>query len=81
LVLCFGFNIRRTTVSLTPRRLANPTPDLSQHMRQSPPLKAVSNGEFESMDGYQWALAAGAHTERHAKQILEIKADPNFPAR
>ena len=56
------------------------TPDLRQHMRQSPPLKAVSNGEFDSMDGYQWALAAGAHTERHAKQILEIKADPNFPA-
>jgi hypothetical protein len=56
-------------------------PDLRQHMRQSPPLKAVSNGEFEFMDGYQWALAAGAHTERHAKQILEIKADPNFPAR
>jgi hypothetical protein len=54
-------------------------PDLRQHMRQSPPLKAVSNGEFEFMDGYQWVLAAGAHTERHAKQILEIKADPNFP--
>lgn len=55
------------------------TPDLRQHMRESPPLKAISNGEFESMDGYQWVLAAAAHTERHTKQILEVKADPDFP--
>jgi hypothetical protein len=56
------------------------TPDLRQIVRESPPLKAVTNGEFQFMDGYQWVLAAGAHTERHAKQILEIKADPDFPA-
>ena len=56
----------------------NSTPDLRQHMRESPPLKAVSKGAYESMDGYQWILAAAAHTERHTKQILEVKADP-FP--
>jgi hypothetical protein len=56
------------------------TPDLRQHVRESPPLKAVSNGAFEYMDGYQWVLAAAAHTERHTKQILEVKSDPNFPA-
>jgi len=56
------------------------TPDLRQHALPSRPLKAVSNGEFDSMDGYQWILGAAAHTERHAKQILEIKADPNFPS-
>ena len=31
------------------------------------------------LDGYQWILAVAAHSERHTKQILEVKADPNFP--
>lgn len=31
------------------------------------------------MDGYQWILLIAAHSERHTKQILEVKADPNFP--
>ena len=57
------------------------TPDLRQHSVDAPPLKAVSNGKYESMDGYQWVLAAAAHVERHTKQILEVKADPNFPAK
>jgi hypothetical protein len=56
------------------------TPDLRHHLRESPPLKAVSKGAFELMDGYQWVLAAAAHTERHTKQILEVKADAGFPA-
>jgi hypothetical protein len=57
------------------------TPDLRQHLVDAPPLKAVSRGAYDSMDGYQWVLAAAAHTERHTKQILEVKADPNFPAK
>lgn len=57
------------------------TPDLRQHIVEAPPLKAVSKGKYESMDGYQWVLGAAAHTERHTKQILEVKADANFPAR
>ena len=57
------------------------TPDLRQHMVEAPPLKVISKGALDSMDGYQWVLAAGAHTERHTKQILEVKADPNFPAK
>lgn len=32
------------------------------------------------LDAYEWVLAVAAHTERHTKQILEVKADPNFPA-
>jgi hypothetical protein len=56
------------------------TPDLRQHMVEARPLKAVSKGKYEHMDGYQWVLAAAAHNERHTKQILEVKADPNFPA-
>ena len=32
-----------------------------------------------SLDGYQWILLISAHSERHTKQIEEVKADPNFP--
>ena len=56
------------------------TPGLRGHLLDSPPLKAVSKGAYDSMDGYQWILAAAAHTERHAKQVLEVMADPGFPA-
>ena len=31
------------------------------------------------LDAYQWILLMSAHTERHVMQILEVKADPNFP--
>ena len=31
------------------------------------------------MDGYEWILFIAAHSERHTKQINEVKADPNFP--
>ena len=55
------------------------TPDLRQHVVEAAPIKAVSKGAFDSMDGYEWVLATAAHTERHTKQILEVKADPNFP--
>jgi hypothetical protein len=54
-------------------------PDLRQHCVESLPLKAVSKGAYSAMDGYQWILAAAAHTERHTKQILEVMADPKFP--
>jgi hypothetical protein len=55
------------------------TPDLRHHLRESPPLKAITKGAFQLMDGYQWVLTAAAHTERHTKQILEVKADARFP--
>ncbi len=32
-----------------------------------------------SLDAYQWILLISAHSERHTKQIEEVKADPNFP--
>ena len=56
------------------------TPDLRAHVMESAPLKAVTDGAYNTMDGYQWALAIAAHDERHVRQILEVKADPNFPA-
>ncbi len=31
------------------------------------------------LDAYQWILLISAHSERHTKQIEEVKADPNFP--
>jgi hypothetical protein len=31
------------------------------------------------MDAYQWIPLISAHSERHTKQIEEVKADPNFP--
>ena len=32
-----------------------------------------------TLDGYQWVLSISGHTRRHTLQILEVKADPNFP--
>jgi hypothetical protein len=56
------------------------TPDLREHVLESAPLKIVTNGAHHAMDGFQWALTAAAHDQRHVYQILEVKADPNYPA-
>ncbi|HYL78199.1 MAG TPA: DinB family protein [Bryobacteraceae bacterium] len=48
------------------------TPDLRDH--------ALNHPVFGPLDGYEWVLAVAAHSARHTKQILEVKADPNFPA-
>jgi hypothetical protein len=47
------------------------TKDLREHAMDSPFGK--------KLDGYQWLLFIGAHSERHTKQIEEVKADPGFP--
>ena len=47
------------------------TDDLRQHAADSPLGK--------KLDAYEWMLFIGAHSERHTKQIDEVKADPNFP--
>jgi hypothetical protein len=39
----------------------------------------VTHPAFGAMDGYEWILAIAGHSERHTKQILEVKADSNFP--
>ncbi len=49
----------------------NHTKDLRQHAVDSPLGK--------QLDGYEWVLFIAAHSERHTKQIIEVKADPNFP--
>ena len=45
--------------------------DLRSHFEDHPFLK--------TMDAWQWLLFNGAHAKRHTAQILEVKADPNFP--
>lgn len=45
--------------------------DLRSHFMDSPIRKDA--------DGHQWVLFLSAHSQRHTAQILEVKADPNFP--
>jgi hypothetical protein len=47
------------------------TKDLREH--------AVDSPFGKQLDAYQWVLFTAAHSERHTKQISEVKADPNFP--
>jgi uncharacterized damage-inducible protein DinB len=47
------------------------TPGLRDH--------AVDSPMNMKLDGYQFILLIAAHSERHTKQILEVKADPNYP--
>jgi hypothetical protein len=48
------------------------TPDLREHASADNPFQ-------QPMDAYQALLFVAAHSERHTKQMLEVKADPNFP--
>jgi len=52
------------------------TKDLRQHAYNLPAMTWL-NGK--KLDGYQWLLYIAAHSERHTKQIDEVKADPHFP--
>ena len=36
---------------------------------------------FKTLDTYQGILLTSGHMRRHTAQILEVKADPNFPKR
>ena len=48
------------------------TPDLREHASSDNPFQ-------QPMDAYEWLLFISAHSERHTKQIAEVKTDPNFP--
>ena len=39
----------------------------------------VTDSPLGKLDGYEFILFIAAHSERHTKQINEVKADPNFP--
>jgi hypothetical protein len=47
------------------------TPGLRDHAADSP--------VGTKWDAYEFVLLIAAHSERHTKQINEVKADPNFP--
>ena len=47
--------------------------DLRDHMYDHP-VPAIG-----TLDAYQWVMFMSGHTRRHTLQILEVKADPNFP--
>jgi DinB superfamily len=47
------------------------TPGLRDH--------AIDSPMGSKLDGYEFVLLIAAHSERHTKQILEVKADPNYP--
>jgi DinB superfamily len=42
---------------------------------------AMANPAVQELDAYQWLLFLSAHTERHTKQIEEVKATTGFPAK
>jgi hypothetical protein len=39
----------------------------------------VMDSPMGKLDAYEFVLLIAAHSERHTKQINEVKADPNFP--
>jgi hypothetical protein len=39
----------------------------------------VLDSPMGKLDAYEFVLLVAAHSERHTKQINEVKADPNFP--
>lgn len=40
---------------------------------------AIDSPMGKKLDGYEWMLFVAGHSQRHTKQINEVKADPNFP--
>ena len=40
---------------------------------------AIDSPAGVKWDAYEWVLLIGAHSQRHTKQIEEVKANPNFP--
>jgi hypothetical protein len=51
--------------------LLKTTSDLRAHV--------VDSGLLGKIDAYERILFIAAHSERHTKQLLEVKADPKFP--
>jgi hypothetical protein len=51
--------------------LLNTRDDLRAH--------AIDTALGGKLDAYEWLLVIAAHSERHTKQLNEVKADPKFP--
>jgi len=51
-----------------------------EYLKNTSGLRAhLGDSPLGKVDGYQCVLLIAAHSERHTKQMLEVKADPNFP--
>jgi hypothetical protein len=55
----------------TTEKFVKDTADLRGHATDAP-----IGGKW---DAYEWVLLIAAHSERHTKQIEEVKTDPNYP--
>lgn len=53
--------------------LLKTTPNLRGHV--------IDSGLLGKVDAFERILFIAAHSERHTKQLLEVKADPKFPSR
>jgi len=40
---------------------------------------AIDGPGGQKLDAYEWVLLIAAHSERHTKQIEEVKANPDYP--
>jgi hypothetical protein len=52
-----------------------------EFLKKTPELRAhaVDSPLGMQLDAYEWILFIAAHSERHTKQIEEVKANANFP--
>jgi hypothetical protein len=51
-----------------------------EYLKNATGLRAhLGDSPMGKLDGYEYVLLIAAHSERHTKQMLEVKADPNFP--
>jgi len=51
-----------------------------EYLKNTPGLRAhLGDSPLGKLDGYEFLLFTAAHSERHTKQMLEVKADSNFP--
>jgi len=64
-----AFKIRREN---TIKFVESGNDDMRERFMMNPAFNA-------ELDAYQWIIFLSAHTERHVKQILEVKANANFP--
>jgi len=49
-------------------------------MQDNAELRAhAADSPLGKLDAYQWLLFISAHSERHTKQMLEVKESPGFP--
>jgi hypothetical protein len=50
------------------------------YLKNATGLRAhLADSPMGKLDGYEYVLLIAAHSERHTKQMLEVKADANFP--